>query len=72
MGQGRGAYWVLVEKPERTRRLGKPRSRCEDNVKMGLQEAGWRGGGGEDWLDLAQDTEKCRAFVNAVTNLRVP
>jgi hypothetical protein len=29
-------------------------------------------GGGEDWIDLAQDTEKCRALVNAVTNLRVP
>jgi hypothetical protein len=31
-----------VEKPEGKRRLGKPRSGCENNIKMGLQEVGWR------------------------------
>jgi hypothetical protein len=31
-----------------------------------------REGWGEDWINLAQDTEKCRVLVNAVTNLRVP
>jgi hypothetical protein len=68
MRQGTGACWVLVEKPEGTKRLGKPNSRCEDNVKMELQEEGWRG----DWNDLAQDTEKCQALVNVVMNLPVP
>jgi hypothetical protein len=29
-------------------------------------------GGGVDWLDLARDGERWRAFVNAVMNLRVP
>jgi hypothetical protein len=27
---------------------------------------------GVDWFDLAQDTDSCRALVNAVMNLRVP
>jgi hypothetical protein len=34
---------------------------------MDLQEIGWGA-----WIDLAQDWEKWRALVNAVTNLRVP
>jgi hypothetical protein len=43
----RGAYRVLVGKPEGKRPLGKPRQRREDNVKMDLQEMGW----GEQGLD---------------------
>jgi hypothetical protein len=27
---------------------------------------------GMDWIDPAQDTDRCRALVNAETNLRVP
>ena len=30
-------------KPEGKRPLGRPRSTWEDNIKMGLQEAGWMG-----------------------------
>ena len=33
-----GVYRVLVEKPEEWRPLGRPRRRCEDNIKMGLKE----------------------------------
>jgi hypothetical protein len=30
------------------------------------------GGGHRDWIDLAQDTDRLRALVNTVMNLRVP
>jgi hypothetical protein len=64
----RGAYWVLVENPERKRPLVRPIRRWEDNIRMNLQEMGW--GGGMDWTDLAQDNDRWRALVNAVMNLR--
>jgi hypothetical protein len=43
MGEGRGAYRVLVGRPEGRRPLGRPRHRWEDNIKMDLQEVGWGG-----------------------------
>ena len=50
MGESRGAYRSLVGKTELNRRLGRPRRRWEDNIKMYLQEVGC---GGMDWIDLA-------------------
>ena len=41
MGEGRGVYRVLVEKPGGKRRLAKPRRRGDDNIKIYLQEVGW-------------------------------
>jgi hypothetical protein len=34
IGEGRNAYKVSVEKPERMRSLENPRRRLEDNVRM--------------------------------------
>jgi len=43
--------------------------RSEDNIKMDLQEIGYRG---VDWIELAQDRDRWRVLVNAVMNLPVP
>jgi hypothetical protein len=40
MGEGRGAYRVLVGKPEGRRPLGRPRCRWKYNIKMDLREIG--------------------------------
>ena len=40
MGERRGVCMVLVGKPERKRPLARPRRRCDDNIKMDLQEMG--------------------------------
>jgi len=42
MGKRRGVYRVLVKKLEGKRPLGLPRHRREDNIKMYLQEVGWK------------------------------
>ena len=69
IGQRRGAYRVLVEKPKEKRPLGRTKRSWEDSTKMDLQEVGC---GGMDWINLAQDSDRWRALMNAVTNLRVP
>jgi hypothetical protein len=43
-GEKRGAYRILVGRPEERRPLGRPRRRWEDNIKMDLQDAGWEHG----------------------------
>ena len=68
MGEERGMYRVLVGKPEGKRPLLRPRRRWVDNSRMDLQEVG---GGQVDWIGLAQDRDRWRTLVKAITNLRV-
>jgi hypothetical protein len=69
MEEKRGAYRILVGRPEGRRPLGRPKHRCEANIKMDLQEVGW--GGCMDWIELAQDRDRWQALVNVVMNLWV-
>jgi hypothetical protein len=69
MGAKRGAYRILVGRPEGRRPLGRRRCRWEDTIKMDLQDVGWVG---MDWIELSQDRDRWQAPVNAVMNLRVP
>jgi hypothetical protein len=57
MGERRGAYRVLVGKPEGRRPLGKPRRRWEDNIKMVLREVGWGAWTGSIWLRIGTGGE---------------
>jgi hypothetical protein len=59
----------LVGNPEGKRCLGRPRHTWVNNIKMDLREIGWDG---RDWIDLTQDRDQWRAFVNMVMNLLVP
>jgi hypothetical protein len=52
MGEGRGAYRVLVGRPEGRRQLERPWRRWEDNIKMDLQEVGWGAWTGLIWLRI--------------------
>jgi len=68
-GERRDVYRILLGKSEEKRPLGRPKHTWEDNIQMDLQEVGC---GGVDWIELAQDSDRWRALVNAVMNLRVP
>jgi hypothetical protein len=58
-----------VGKHKGKRPLGRPRLRWKENITMDHQEVGC---GSMDWIDMAQDKDRWRAFVNAVMNLRIP
>jgi hypothetical protein len=69
MGEKRDTYRLLFGKPERKGPLGRSKRRWLDNIRMDLVEVEW---GDMDWIGRAQDTDKSRALVNSVLNLRVP
>jgi len=65
-GGRRAAYRVLTGSPKGRRPFGRFRHRWDDNIKMELQEVGWRD---TDWNALAQDRGRWQALVHAVMNL---
>ena len=67
--EGRSTFKILTAKPTEKRPLGRPRCRCEDNIRMDLEERGINAG---NWVDSGQDRKYWRALVNAELNLRVP
>jgi hypothetical protein len=69
MGEKRNSYMILVGKPEEKTPLRRQRHMWMDNIKMDFREIG---GGGIDWIDLAQDRGQWKALMNTVMNLRVP
>ena len=54
MGDRRGAYIVLVERPEEQISLGRGKRRLEDNTKVKIKG----GRRGVDWIELAQDRNR--------------
>jgi hypothetical protein len=59
MGEGRGAYRILVRRLEGRRPVGRPRRRWEDNIKTDLQEDGW-GWTGLSWLRTGTGAGSCK------------
>jgi hypothetical protein len=66
IGEKMNAYMILVGKPEGKRPLGRRRRTWVDN---NVREISW---GGMDWIDLAQDRDRWRAFLNTAMEFRVP
>ena len=65
-GERTGEYKILVKKPEGKRPLGRPSRRWDVDIKMDLQYDG-----GVDWNDLAQDRDRCQAFMNGVMKFQI-
>ena len=57
-GERKGAYCVLVERPDGTRPLGRPRRRWEGNIKKAIQEVGCRARTGLIWLRVGTGSER--------------
>jgi hypothetical protein len=59
----------FVRKSEAKKTVGCVALRVSIISKWTLKEEGWKT---VDWIDLAQDKDKCQAVVNTVMNFRVP
>jgi hypothetical protein len=61
------ANWVFVGKPQGRR---PPDTGVDERIILKWTFEKWNEG--IDWIDLAQDRDRWRAFVNAVMTLRLP
>jgi hypothetical protein len=68
MAEKRGAYRILVRRPEGRRPFERPRRRWEIILKWILKKCD----GDMDWIELAQDRNRWWALVNEVMNLWFP
>ena len=57
MEEGRSSFKILIGKPTGKRPLGRPRRRCEDNIRMDLEEMGINAC---NWVASTQDWEYWR------------
>ena len=69
MEEGRSTFKVLTGKPIGKRPLGRSRRKWVDNIRMGLEEIGFKA---RNWVYSAQDRNYWKAVVNAALNLRIP
>jgi hypothetical protein len=65
----RNVYSIFIGKPDRKRPLGRPRCRCENNIRIVVREIEWEG---LDWMHLDQGTDHWLTLVNKVMNFQVP
>jgi hypothetical protein len=68
-GERRGAWRVLVGKPEGEKKIINPTRKLQDNIQTDLKEIRWYG---VRWVDMAQDRDRWRTLVVTVMNHRVP
>jgi hypothetical protein len=64
MGEGKGAYSILVGRTDGRRPLGRPTCRGMIILKYILKK--WDGG--MEWIDMAQDRDRWRNLVNTKIN----
>jgi hypothetical protein len=68
MGEKRGAYRMLVGRPEGRHHLGDPG--VDGRIILKWIFKTWEGD--MDWIELAQDRDRWRALVNTAMDLGVP
>ena len=54
MEEGRSAFKILIGIPAGKKPLGRPRHRCEDDIRIDLKEIGISM---RNWVDSAQDRD---------------